>query len=626
MNMFRKIAYVLSISLILLVPFIYSHELYNGVVSAKQIWFYGTIALLMLITGIDITFNIRLIAFNLNAIDIALLAFYAFYFIRATTTPYIPLTHNQKFINWTLLVIMYFLIKIIIKENLKIMKKEDNSIAHATSFFEYSSLIIHLLVLLALVQAIWGLLQFYDILPRFQDTFKIIGTFYNPAPYAFYLALIFPLALVNVLLNDENNKKNYSLFSQIFTNRLSFITVFTILLVLPLTMIRAAWIAVIAGSLIVLNYKYNFIQKLNRFLKTRTRKLIIMIIALVVIASLSIGLYHLKKDSSVGKLFIWEVTIGKIAERPLFGYGIGRFEAEYNNWQSEYFRKHPKEINGPKGMAAGNTIYAFNEFLEMTAEIGIIGLLLFLILIILIMKHLSNKNNEKIIEYSSQLYFIVFYSFFISFISLLIISFPFYSIPTLILFFFILASLSSLQNPLLIISNDSYFITCLGRLRGVILIVVSLYMFSYTFFQYNAYSSWGKADKLYKMRNISEAYKLFIDSNRQLMYNGNFIVNYGNILYKNKDYKNGISKLNEARKLSSDELLFLTLGNCYKELKQYSKAEWAYKHASLMSPNKFYPLYLLAKMYDESGQSQKAILIARQILDKKIKIKSEAID
>lgn len=73
-----------------------------------------------------------------------------------------------------------------------------------------------------------------------------------------------------------------------------------------------------------------------------------------------------------------EVTLGKIAERPFFGQGIGRFEAECNNWQADYFKHHLREMDGPKGLAAGNTKYCFNEYLEIGSETGITGLLLLL--------------------------------------------------------------------------------------------------------------------------------------------------------------------------------------------------------------------------------------------------------
>ena len=45
-----------------------------------------------------------------------------------------------------------------------------------------------------------------------------------------------------------------------------------------------------------------------------------------------------------------------------------------------------------------------------------------------------------------------------------------------------------------------------------------------------------------------------------------------------------------------------------------------------MVPHKFYPLYLLATLYDETGEKAKARQIARDILNKEVKIHSTAIE
>lgn len=44
-----------------------------------------------------------------------------------------------------------------------------------------------------------------------------------------------------------------------------------------------------------------------------------------------------------------------------------------------------------------------------------------------------------------------------------------------------------------------------------------------------------------------------------------------------------------------------------------------------MVPVRFYPMYLLAKLYDESNQKEKAIDIANKVLQKEIKVPSTAI-
>ena len=50
----------------------------------------------------------------------------------------------------------------------------------------------------------------------------------------------------------------------------------------------------------------------------------------------------------------------------------------------------------------------------------------------------------------------------------------------------------------------------------------------------------------------------------------------------------------------------------YKALGNSTEAEQAYFHAWHMAPARFYPLYLLAKLYDETGQQEKAVAMAKK--------------
>ena len=51
-----------------------------------------------------------------------------------------------------------------------------------------------------------------------------------------------------------------------------------------------------------------------------------------------------------------------------------------------------------------------------------------------------------------------------------------------------------------------------------------------------------------------------------------------------------------------------------------------YRLAANVVPNKFYPLYLLVKLYDETGQTEKARAMARELLNKEVKVPSKAIE
>ncbi len=84
--------------------------------------------------------------------------------------------------------------------------------------------------------------------------------------------------------------------------------------------------------------------------------------------------------------------------------------------------------------------------------------------------------------------------------------------------------------------------------------------------------------------------------------------------------------LNQAGNDYKYEYSFIALGDAYKALGETQNAEEQFQLAASMVPHKFYPLYLLAKLYNETGQHKKALALARQILTKEIKVPSQAIE
>jgi O-antigen ligase len=652
--MSRKILYYIAFCLLAFTPFVYSNELYNGVISAKQIWFYAAMALLMLAAAIDMLFDKKELVIQFNTIDLALIAFYTYYLIRSATTPYMPLLHNQRFINWTLCVILYFILKKcfnnekVISEGVKSEKVKQNETA--LPCLTINSFLLSLLILTALVQAIWGLLQLYGFLSSFNSNFKITGTFFNPAPYAMYLAVIFPLALGKVLSNqkqdyisekhDLRNMDSSTLthwrigillhFITKLSYYISTATVIAILLVLPATMIRAAWFGALAGSLVLLQYKYHYTQQIKKFLNNRVKRIAAVAFVVAVIASLGAGVYHLKKDSANGKLFIWEVTLGKIAEKPLFGYGIGRFEAEYNNWQAEYFMKHTEEMDGSKGWVAGNTKYCFNEFLEIAGETGIIGLFLFIYVILSVFVGLkqttSFSNNHHETSWLSYQNVSSPNNFKASLSSIIIISalsFPFYNLPVLLLFVTLLAFISAGVKGVILPLNLK---TPVKYVLPVLLLTGCIYIGKTLPRTCSAWRTWQEASILYEVVAYETSAAEYEKAYPLCQYNGTFLQMYGKCLAMGKDHIKAMVMLKQAGKIGGDYILYTTQGDVYKELKKYQQAEQIYMQATYMEPHKLYPHYLLAKLYEQTNDKTKAVEKAKDVLSRRAKVENMAYE
>lgn len=669
------------ISLIIITLFIYSNNLYNGLITTKQIWFIGAMAFLIMVFCLDLLLCKKNIPLCLNIIDISLLTFYTYFFIRTVFTPYTPVLYNTRFLNYTLLIIFYFILKYANSDSVT-SKHNTNQNSHdevvKKVIIPFSEILVIVLMLTGLIQAIWGLLQLYGITRSFHSGFKITGTFFNPAPYALYLAAIFPLALgkllekhraqdteccIQPMMREAQMIAQVSLTPEGLTTLIhkliyfiSLLTVISIILVLPATMNRASWLGIAASSLYVFNYRYNLTNRAKSSLNNTARKLCALAIVILLISFMGAGLYLLKKGSSDGKLLIWEVTIGKISEKPLFGYGVGRFEAEYNNWQAGYFQKHREEMDGLKGMAAGNTKYCFNEYLEMASEIGLVGLLLFLAVIASLFLGIRkgivttidvrskydarNANNNRmtlkvndsrsandtvgIMTREAQMTFL---PSLISLIVLAMISFPLYSLPTLIVFYSLGAIISShvTTNVFRAKENITFNFILLRRfLIFFVLLPFSVLLLIFTGQQYKAYYTFDEAVMIYQTGNYEEACQSFSEVYIPLQCNGSYLQYYGKAFYLNEEYPKSIEMLERAAQFTSDEILYTTLGDTYKALKRYSEAEAAYQHASYMVPHKLYPIYLLANLFFITGQKERALRTAKEVLTKKIKIESTA--
>lgn len=104
---------------------------------------------------------------------------------------------------------------------------------------QINCLLRSVLLILALFEGIYGLGQFWGILSSANYRFPVTGTFYNPGPYACYLALTFPLALYEFV-------RGKSKCMQV----LGAIVLAVDVIILPGSMSRTAWLAALSGSLV----------------------------------------------------------------------------------------------------------------------------------------------------------------------------------------------------------------------------------------------------------------------------------------------------------------------------------------------------------------------------------------
>jgi tetratricopeptide (TPR) repeat protein len=137
---------------------------------------------------------------------------------------------------------------------------------------------------------------------------------------------------------------------------------------------------------------------------------------------------------------------------------------------------------------------------------------------------------------------------------------------------------------------------------------------------------WQEAYRLYKCELYSEAAEEYLKANKSLPQNGLLKQMYGKCLALDKKWEDAKKLLQDALLKRTDSVIYQTLGDVCNELDDMKMAEFSYVQAGFIEPHKFYPQYLLVKLYLKKGQKKDAINNYRLLLTKKIKVSSIAID
>lgn len=499
------------------------------------------------------------------------------------------------------------------------------------------------------------------------------GSFFNPGPYAGYLACIFPAALgfylfkfnplpehYKIIVGDKHKQKQKAFLSSLvqkvsslfrggkqpegltqkkqdWTGLITIPVLILIVLVLPASRSRAAWLAVIISTVWLLFFRYPVSDWFRKHLNTPFRRVIVLLPAVVLAGACVSGLYFYKKGSADGRTLVWKVSLEMIRDHPVTGVGLDRFKAHYMDYQVGYFEKDPER---EESMVAGDSNYAFNDLIQQTAENGVIGLILILaILIVIFTFPLNRPDNLKAKEQLPDIHnmdyelSVIAKAGIASILVFSLFSYPAQILPLKISLVFYLAVVAGLAPqkaisiPELSGKRTGRSITFISKITLTLILLAGIaagYQFSRQYCQ--AYRDWQSAFQVYQMgaweaclEDYEKAYPVLHDD-------GDFLTNYGKALSMAGEDSKAIEILQRATGRYPNTVVYTALGDSYKELGETGKAGQAYLHAWYMNPSRFYPKYLLAKLYDESGQKEKAVMTAKELLEKQVKIESTAIE
>lgn len=600
----------LILSLVFAVVFIQSGEIYKGFQNAWYFYFVGIVSVTVMIVSLNFLLSKKEFKISFNSIDLFLLLFLLYSFLRLLFTQN-EILSNQQFIILLFLVILYFIWKGFLKKNFT----EGRVSIHAI-------ILISAFLISGLLEAVIGILQLYDILPGYVNSyFKVNGTFVNPANFAGYLSSVIPFSFGLYILSSKKVRYRW-------IKHLS-LTVFLVsLFILPVLRQRSSWVAVSGGILVIFYYKYKIkngkdtLLKIKNVFNTAAKKTALIFLILFLLSLFSFSLYSLKPNSANGRFLMWKLTTRMIRDNPLFGAGFDRFKTEYDKYQADYFENEGSEY---EKLLADNVMQAHNEFLQIWAELGLVGLIIFGgIIVFSLWGYKKNDLPPPGLDLSA-----LTFSAKASFVSILIFSlfyFPFHILPTFINFIFILSLISAC-------SLENYFVNSSFPRKwesaslafAVIILIFSGFIFIKNYRLFNSYKIWKQANFIAYTGLYNDSIKMFKNIYPGFKDNGEFLFNYGGVLTLNKNYKEAAALLEESKKNYSDPKQYINLGICYENLKDYEKAEKNYKNASDMIPNLFYPKYLLAKLFVKEKKIEEAKILSKEILESKAKIRSTAV-
>lgn len=447
------------------------------------------------------------------------------------------------------------------------------------------------------LEAVWGLRQLYGFANSNHSLYALTGSFFNPGPYSGYLAMIFPLCLNEWLKLKEKDGKTWIEIGGYYT---AAGVMLLILCVLPAGMSRSAWLAAMISGLWV----YGMHASWGRALKgmwAQHRKRVIGI-AIVGFCCLLLGgmmVFHLKKDSANGRLFMWKISCRAIAERPMTGYGHGNFASTYGTAQEAYFAAG--DYSEQEELVAGSPEYAFNEYLQVAIEWGIPALLCVLLFIGFC---LWRGIVERKISACGGI------------ISLMVFAFSSYpmQLPTFIISLIFLLAVCVVGRSRVALSVFAFVLAVMGvGLRKINV--------------YEECKEWTNCRMLYTIEANEKAKDGYEKLYPALKNRSSFLFEYGHCLHKLKEYDASNKLLKEATNRSCDPMILNIIGKNYQQKGNYIEAEkWLIRSTHLL-PGRIYPYYLLVKLYAEPNfyQPDKLEQMAGVVLTKEPKVQSTAV-
>lgn len=414
--------------------------------------------------------------------------------------------------------------------------------------------------------------------------FDVTGTFFNPGPYAIFVAVVLAVSVAWWYRHGEAFAGR-GRWSRVGAWSVAAVAVFCFP-VLVATWSRTAWVAVAVAAACLL-WKAH-------------RRMVLWGMGVAVCAG--VAAYFLKQGSADGRLLMTMVAGRAWAGEWLCGHGLGGYAQAYGAAQEAFFAARP---GSPLSVVAGSPEYAFNGVLGVGVEQGVLGAVPALVLGLWSLAVLCRRGEVSA------------YSWLVLLVSSLF-SYPFALWPFLSL---------AVAWVALAVSLEAGTAEVRWWKRTAVWPVVAA----------GGWCVWNLSDDTARRVEAYEEFRrvrgiqdvAFLEDYRKkyedLKAYPDFLFTFGTALREAGRYNESNAMLRQGTRVSCDPVFYTLMGNNYRDLGAVAEAESAYRKAFGMLPGRMYPLYRLMKLYEAEGQMRKAEEMARQIIAFRPKVDSPAV-
>lgn len=556
-----KYLYTIALVAPLLAVVVVNNQWAYGAIYYRYGWFYLTVFVILLFTVLDFLFRkggVKL--FRVSVLDMILFLFISYLSVNY----YLSTSISETYLCLSILLYVYY---------------SCYRYAFAVKGVSVRPVLFTLLGVGG-IEAVWGILQIYKFLPSYHADFLITGSFLNPGPFGGFLAICVPLA-VYAFLNEEKQW-------------IKSLLVFLLLLfvaALPASMSRTAWIASFCGTLYVVVSHYGWHEKMKQ-IKSR-QKIVWVILCFITLAIVIYFLFVLKSNSVFGRFQVWFISFQILTEHFWSGVGLGNFSRAYGLEQIACFLN--PGMSPLNEELADCPEYAFNEFVHIGVEMGILGIL-FLVSIFYMALRNSSCAHKGV---TGSLIVLFVFSLF---------SYPLRLLSFLTVFAFLLSVQSRKAGITLRYPN-----LWIAKAAMLFLFCLSVPLFGNRLAHFEALEAWNKAVYTHEFK---QGYRYLRD---QRLY----LTNYVDALIVENRYFEANCAIHQLQSYYCDLRPYILAGMNYQSMDDLKRAEECFMNAHYLVPNRILPCYFLVRLYLHYEEVEKALRWAEYIVNKEVRIKSD---